>query len=232
MHVDQYAAMDHAQVVDLKELEVTTQWEALLAGLGRYAARGWWLAFELPGTLARRTCGARAAPRYIDDGNGGRPLSPDSESETEGEDQPCQAARVGIQFADGARPLQHEDCRDRGLAEPTVLLAEDAAISEVDPPRPGEVVRLCLCAHHAQKYCSTFGGRKCCIPTCFRIARGSPRGAPLCVEHACQGALDAWDAGAGARPGRLGGLWRWVRGQRAGTPPGEGWGPAAQGPAG
>ena len=76
------------------------------------------------------------------DGLGGhRALASESESEAEEEERPCHAVRVGVDIQGELRPLVPEGCADSAAPEPTVLLVENAALSDVDGPIENASVR-------------------------------------------------------------------------------------------
>jgi hypothetical protein len=70
--------------------------------------------------------------------------------------------------------------------EETTLLDEDAQVSDVEVPRPGQHTKVNLCAHHQQVYRAATANRKCGVLTCFRQAKGAHHGVPLCFDHLAQ----------------------------------------------
>ena len=78
-----------------------------------------WLSLVL---LKRAVIGLRRLPQNQ------RPrsaLDPESESENELCDDPCQAVRVGLELQGVPRALASEECSDRAVAEPNKLLEKD-----------------------------------------------------------------------------------------------------------
>eukprot|EP00959_Pyramimonas_sp_CCMP1952_P088797 1857871-Pyramimonas_sp.AAC.1 len=122
MHVDQCAAIDHTQLVDLAEHGKPTVWRVAGVGLRKVLRVLRWI---LGGFVWAFLCWLRRRrpeQRLIGDSTGRRELAFESESEIDQEDRPRQAARAGVQTSCGARPLQTQGCSDRALEEPTVLL--------------------------------------------------------------------------------------------------------------
>ena len=87
-HVDQYAAIDHVQSVDLAEYGAATPGRPTCAGIRRVLRALWWMTFGLGWSAVKWAFWPRPEPRYISDATGHRILAPDSESEAEVEDRP------------------------------------------------------------------------------------------------------------------------------------------------
>ncbi|CAE8601275.1 unnamed protein product [Polarella glacialis] len=80
---------------------------------------------------------------------GERPLAPDSESGPDAEESHCGAARIGLVVGGNMRPLASDGCGDSAQDEETMLLDEDAGVSDVPCPPPGQHAKVHLCAHPA-----------------------------------------------------------------------------------
>ena len=92
-----------------------------------------------------------------------RALDPDSESEAEVVEDPCQAVQVGLELQGVTKALAVEDCSDRAASEPTRLLDRDQELSDLGG---SSVARLCN--HHSQLYMlSVNQGRKCSVLSCY-----------------------------------------------------------------
>eukprot|EP00974_Lingulodinium_polyedra_P001681 159131-Lingulodinium_polyedra.AAC.1 len=62
------------------------------------------------------------------------------------------------------RALEPHGCCDVSLGTNTVLLDDDARVSDVGDWNSGEAASVPLCAHHAQMYRAPMLERKCGIP--------------------------------------------------------------------
>ena len=93
---------------------------------------------------------------------------PDSESEAERADTPCQAHLIGVAGDQGMRPLCVRSCPDEAKAGTVRLLLEDAQVSDLTLPSEGPAT-VNLCNHHQQLYGATLTGRKCSNLTCYHI---------------------------------------------------------------
>ena len=81
---------------------------------------------------AQATTGIDQQPRQIQQQGVLRSLDPDSESEAEVIEDPCQAVRVGLELQGVVKVLAVEDCGDRAAAaEPTRLLEKDRELSDL-----------------------------------------------------------------------------------------------------
>ena len=116
--------------------------------------------------------------RQIQDQGVLRSLDPDSESEAEVLEDPCQAVQVGLELQGTVKALAVDDCTDRAAAEPTRLLERDAELSDL-----GGAHTARLCNHHSQLYMMSCQGRNCSVLSCYGAVHGAHRGAPLCRKH-------------------------------------------------
>ena len=139
--------------------------------------------------MARRP--SRGSPRQIQERGVLRALDPDSESEAEVVEDPCQAVQVGLELQGVTKALAVEDCNDRAASEPTRLLDRDQELSDLGG---SSVARLCN--HHSQLYMLSCQGRKC---TCYGAVHGAHRGAPLCRKHLAETARSLSPASTGPR---------------------------------
>ena len=141
----------------------------LLRGLVR---GGRWLWSGHP--LARRPVGIDQQPRQIQEQGVLRSLDPDSESEAEVIEDPCQAVQVGLELQGVVKVLAVEDCGDRAAAEPTRLLEKDRELSDLGGSQTAR-----LCSHHSQMFLMSCQGRECSVLSCYGAAHGAQRGALL-----------------------------------------------------
>ena len=100
------------------------------------------------------------------------------------------ACKVGVKTAGGVRALSKQNCNDQASANPTILLFEDAAFSDLNRypeqvPVTDESPRVvvALCVYHAdlyrgQRYCD-----KCGNTTCYNEAVRAFQGVPVCLRN-------------------------------------------------
>ena len=194
LHCKAYAAVDANGLVDLGAYAGwSTRRFAVL--LGRWIRRVLhtlkWLTYHLSGlSLVCSACRKPRPPRTIQEGEVTRPLDPDSESEVEPLEDPCEAVMVGLEVGGKPRALASDPCMDQASGESVRLLESDREMSDV---RGRTSVRLC--DHHRQLYTAACSGRKCSVLACYEAASGSKQGVPLCRQH-------LMEIGAGAKPTR------------------------------
>ena len=82
------------------------------------------------GPMARRPSRG-SAPRQIQEQGVLRTLDPNSESEAEVVEDPCQAVQGGLELQGVTKALSVEDCNDRAASEPTRLLDRDQELSDL-----------------------------------------------------------------------------------------------------
>ena len=183
LHCRCYAAVDSEALVDLGAYGRFSAWRAsvLLARLSHMVLQGllFWIRWVWRGNAAfRRPFGTGSGPRQIQERGVLRSLDPDSESEAEVLDDPCQAVQVGLELQGVVKALAVEDCTDRAAAEPTRLLERDSELSDLGGSHTAR-----LCNHHSQLYMMSCQGRKCSVLSCYGAVHGAHRGAPLCRKH-------------------------------------------------
>ena len=128
-------------------------------------------------------CLCRKRKRVRINTTGTRELSPESESEPDEAERPCQAVRIGVMGDKGMRPLAPQGCGDEAQAQDTTILFEGADVSDIGPPVDGENPHVSMCAHHHQLYLATLPSRKCSQITCYHRAQSAKDGVPLCRKH-------------------------------------------------
>ena len=181
MHVKEYAGVDREALLDL-HLYANGSPRWLLGVLCRCFWKGGVTLFSCIQCLC--CCGSGRRPRQLRRPDGGvRDLGPDSESEAEVDECSCQAVRVGVIQDGQMRPLAPHGCGDLSCNEETILLDEDAAVSDIRPPAPGQNGSVSLCTHHRQLYLSASAKRKCGVLICYKVAKGARHGVPLCFDH-------------------------------------------------
>ena len=192
MHVKEYAGIDREALLDLHQYaNGSPRW--LLGVFCRCFWRGG--SVLLVCLLCLCCCGGARRSRQLRRPDGGvRDLGPDSESEAEIDECSCQAVRVGVIQDGHMRPLSPHGCGDLACSEETILLDEDAAVSDIRPPAPGQNGTVSLCTHHRQLYLSASAKRKCGVLICYKAAKGVRHGVPLCFDH-----LEEHGGGAAAR---------------------------------
>ena len=192
MHVKEYAGIDREALLDLHQYaNGSPRW--LLGVLCRCFWKG---GGTILGCLrCLLCCGGGRRQRQLRRPDGGvRDLGPDSESEAEIDECSCQAVRVGVMQDGQMRPLAPHGCGDLACSEDTVLLDEDATVSDIRPPAPGQNGSVSLCTHHRQLYLSASAKRKCGVLICYKVAKGARHGVPLCFDH-----LEEHGGGSAAR---------------------------------
>lgn len=116
--------------------------------------------------------------RTIQEGQTTRLLDPDSESEAEQLEDPCEAVLVGLEHGGKFRALANDPCSDQATGTSVRLLESDRALSDV---RNRCTVKLC--DHHRQLYVAACNGRKCSVQLCYEKVKGARHGVPLCIKH-------------------------------------------------
>eukprot|EP00971_Amphidinium_carterae_P294068 5838883-Amphidinium_carterae.1 len=112
---------------------------------------------------------------------------PDSESETDHEENVCIAHRI-LLGADGqGRSLCDRPCPNRAADDWVPLLEEDFETSRL-PEEAHQHGQVKLCRHHWQAYKSTRHTRKCARLS-WRLSTNQIDNVPLCEEHARSGDL-------------------------------------------
>ena len=181
MHVKEYAGIDREALLDLHQYaNGSPRW--LLGVLCRCFWKG---GSTILGCLrCICCCGSGRRQRQVRRPDGGvRDLGPDSESEAEVDECSCQAVKVGVIQDGQMKPLAPHGCGDLACNEDTILLDEDAAVSDIRPPAPGQNGSVSLCTHHRQLYLSASAKRKCGVLICYKVAKGARHGVPLCFDH-------------------------------------------------
>ena len=183
LHCRCYAAVDSEALVDLGAYGRFSAWRAsvLLARLSHMVIQFllFWIRWIWRGNAAlRRPSGTGSGPRQIQERGVLRSLDPDSESEAEVLEDPCQAVQVGLELQGAVKALAVEDCTDRAATEPTRLLERDAELSDLGGSHTAR-----LCNHHSQLYMVSCQGRKCSVLSCYGAVHGAHWGAPLCRKH-------------------------------------------------
>ena len=179
VHVKEYAAVDAEAIVDLGQYSRISTYR-----MGVLALRTWFFFLRIClvftggclGCCGRRKRSSKVAPTstsYLDQ---------ESESESEVEESPCQAVRVGVRVGHEMRPLAPEGCREcAGVS--TQLLEEDAQVSDIDDAGKGGNVVVKLCSHHDQVYRAARHAHKCSVVTCYKQVAGALDGVPVCAAH-------------------------------------------------
>ena len=181
MHVKEYAGVDREALLDLHQYaNGSPRW--LLGVLCRCFWKGGAMIFSCLRCIC--CCGGGRRQRQVRRPDGGvRDLGPDSESEAEVDECSCQAVKVGVMQDGQMRPLAPHGCGDLACSEDTILLDEDATVSDIRPPVPGQNGSVSLCTHHRQLYLSASAKRKCGVLICYKVAKGARHGVPLCFDH-------------------------------------------------
>ena len=194
LHCKTYAIIDANGSVDLGAYAGWTtrrmvvllargaRWIGRLIGKCIYYLTGWF--------LLRQLWDVRRPSRVIQEGSLMRPLDPESESEAEVQEDPCEAVLVGLEHGGKPRALATDPCGDRASGEGIRLLERDRELSDV---KGRTSVRLC--DHHRQLYIAACSGRKCSVLSCYDQVDGAKQGVPLCKHHLLE-------IGSGARPSR------------------------------
>ena len=132
LHCSCYAAVGADALVDLGSYGGFTALRCgvpCCRGLHRLHRALWW-GISLLCVCCFRGAARISHPRIHDQGVL-RVLDPDSESETEALDDPCQAIRVGLLLQGAPRALSTEECKDRAAVDPTRLLECDRELSDL-----------------------------------------------------------------------------------------------------
>ena len=194
LHCKSYAAVDANSLVDLGAYAGwSTRRMAIL--VGRRLRRLWilllcFLYYTSGCFIMQLLLRKRSVARTITEGTIVRPLDPESESEAEMQEDPCEAVLVGLEHGGKPRALAPDPCHDKAAGESVRLLERDRELSDV---RRRASVRLC--DHHRQLYIAACSGRKCSVLSCYEQVDGAKQGVPLCKQHLL-------DVGPGVRPQR------------------------------
>jgi len=187
LHCYTYTGVDADDIIDLASFgkmscakRIKWVFKQLFTGLGLicYAIslplRGCFIACAWGCNKAKRQL-----PRKIKEGAHTRELDPTSESEGEdaGKEGTCQAVRIGLRVKGKPKALAPEGCKDHALKQPTRLLEDDIAHSDVKEKE------IPLCSHHQKLYEAACAGRKCSVVACFKGVKGAHEGIPLCKKH-------------------------------------------------
>lgn len=194
LHCKVYAAVDANSLIDLGAYAGwSTRRLAVLMGrwLRRMCQTLKWIAYHLSGlSILKMLCRRPLPPRTIQDGGLVRPLDPESESEAELIEDPCEAVMVGLEVGGKPRALASDPCTDQASGDNIRLLESDREMSDV-----GGRSTVRLCDHHRQLYTAACSGRKCSVLACFESVSGAKQGVPLCRQHLLE-------IGAGTKPSR------------------------------
>ena len=153
-----------------------------MAGHGPWC-RAWRVAVWANQSLAAfgwvsRPCPRRLAPRH-------RPnLDPNSETDTDAEDKPCQAHLVALAVPGSVAALSECPCPDAAKGEPISLLLEDAgrsATSELGRSRPRYTFEGC--PTHRNAYVASRATRACSRVGCHWVKTHVRKGNHLCDQH-------------------------------------------------
>ena len=153
-----------------------------MAGRGPWC-RAWRVAVWASHSLAAlgpvlRPCPRRLAPRHRPD------VDPNSETDTDTEDKPCQAHLVALSVSGSVVALCEGQCSDSARGGPIALLLEDAdrsATSEFGSSRPRYTFEGC--PTHRDAYVASRATRACSRVGCPRAKTNVREGIPLCDEH-------------------------------------------------
>ena len=153
-----------------------------MAGRGPWR-RAWRVAvwasqsFAALGSLLR-PCPRRLAPRHRPD------VDPNSETDTDTGDKPCQAHLVALSVSGSLVALSEGQCSDAARGEPIALSLKDAdrsATSELGGSRPRYTFEGC--PTHRNAYVASRATRACSRVGCPRAKTHVRKGIPLCDEH-------------------------------------------------
>ena len=125
-----------------------------------------------------RPCPRRLAPRHCPD------IDPNSATDTDTEDKPCQAHLVALAVSGSVVALSEGQCSDAAGGETIALLLEDAyrsATSELGGSRPRYTFEGC--PTHRNAYVASRATRACSRVGCPRAKTHFRKGIPLCDEH-------------------------------------------------
>ena len=139
--------------------------------------------------LLKRAWKRPAPARVIREGTNVRALDPDSESEMETLEDPCEAVLIGLEVGGRPRALAVDPCADKATGEGVRLLERDRELSDIS----NRCTHARLCDHHRQLYIAACSGRKCSVLSCHEQVNGAKQGVPLCRKH-------LMEIGSSARP--------------------------------
>ena len=112
--------------------------------------------------LLKRAWKRPAPARVIREGTNVRALDPDSESEMETLEDPCEAVLIGLEVGGRPRALAVDPCADKATGEGVRLLERDRELSDIS----NRCTHARLCDHHRQLYIAACSGRKCSVLAC------------------------------------------------------------------
>ena len=140
--------------------------------------------------LLKRAWERPAPARVIREGTNVRALDPDSESEMETLEDPCDTVLIGLEVGGRPRALAVDPCADKATGEGVRLLERGRELSDISNRCAAH-----LCDHHRQLYIAACSGRKCSVLSCHEQVDGAKQGVPLCRKH-------LMEIGSSARPTR------------------------------
>lgn len=194
LHCKAYAVVDANSLVDLGAYAgwSTRRVVVLCARLTRWFWTGLWtICLCTSGWFVwRRLWRGDVPSRLIQEGSTVRALDPESESEAEVVEDPCEAVLVGLEHGGKPRALTTDPCQDKASGGGVRLLERDRELSDI---KRRASVRLC--DHHRQLYVAACSGRKCSVLSCYETIEGARQGVPLCRQHLLE-------VGGGIRPPR------------------------------
>ena len=172
VHIVSSAAVPRTSEYDLQEMAGrgpwSRAWRVLVWGSRTLASIDW----------LRHVGSRRLAQRQ-------RPeLDPNSETDTDPDDHPCQAHLVALAVPGGIVALSECPCSDAARGEPISLLLEDAdrsATGELGGSRPRYTFGGC--PTHRNAYMASRATRACARVGCHRSKSHVREGIPLCDEH-------------------------------------------------
>ena len=157
VHAPRSAVVARDEEVDLLELAG----RGPLCRLARVAGHVWHRCTRRPETAG--PCPRRGRVRRSTD------LDPNSETDTDADEKPCQAALVALDLDTGVRPLSAYPCPDVAQGSPIPLLLNDAdrsAQTELGGRRP--VYTFQACPQHRNAYAAARAPRACAHTGCPR----------------------------------------------------------------
>ena len=172
VHIACSASVGRTTEYDLQEMARRGPWR-----------RAWRVAVWASYSLAAlgpflRPCPRRLAPRHRPD------VDPNSETDTDTEDKPCQAHLVALWVSGSVVALCEGQCSDSARGEPIAFLLEDpdrSATSELGSSRPRCTFEGC--PTHRNAYAASRATLACSRVGCPRAKTHVRERIPLCDEH-------------------------------------------------